>query len=853
MGLHGVLAAALSGRTQVGGIAKHIGQRDQRVDLHGAGTALLTLDLTAAAVQVADDITQVLVGDDDGDLHHGLQQAGRRLAAGLLEGHGAGNLKGHLRGVDLMVGAEGQVDLHVHHRVASQHTGLHGALDTGVHRGDILLGDHAAGDLVEELVTLAGLVGLNGDADMAVLALTAGLTGVLGILLHRLLDGLLIGDLGSADIGLHLELTEQTVHDDLQVQLAHAGDDGLTGLLIGVGLKGGVLLSQLHQSQTHLLLTGLGLGLDGHADNRLGELHGLQNDGVLLIAEGVTSGGVLQADHSGDVAGVAALNVLTVIGVHLEDAANALLLLLGGVEHGGTGVQHAGVYTHKGQTAHEGIGGDLKGQGGEGGVVIGMTLILFLGIGINTLDGRNVHGRGHIVHDGVQQLLNTLVAVRGTADHRNHDVVNGALTDGPADHVLRNFLLLQNQHHDLLVDVGTGVQQLGAVLLGQLHHILGDGLHAHILAQLVVIDVGVHLHQINDALEGVLSADGQLDGHRVALEAVMNHVQNVVEVRAHDVHLVDVDHAGHAVVVGLTPHSLRLGLHAALGAHDGNRAVQHTQGTLHLHGEVHVTRGIDDVQTGLGELVLGALPVAGGSGGGDGDTTLLLLRHPVHGGGTIMGLTDLIVHAGVEQDTLGRRGLARIDVSHNADISGIFKRSFSRHTVTPNLPAEMCEGLVGLGGLVDFLALLHGSTGVVGGVHDLAGQTLGHGALTAGAGVSGQPAQTQGLATGRTHFHRHLIVGTAHAAGLDFQAGHDSLHSLGKYFGGFLLGLLLDLIEGRVNHLLGYALLAVQHHAVDELRHQHRAVYGIGQNLSLGTITSSGHYASLLHNDSMIS
>ena len=37
--------------------------------------------------------------------------------------------------------------------------------------------------------------------------------------------------------------------------------------------------------------------------------------------------------------------------------------------------------------------------------------------------------------------------------------------------------------------------------------------------------------------------------------------------------------------------------------------------------------------------------------------------------------------AGVEQDTLGRRGLARIDVSHNADISGIFKRSFSRHTV----------------------------------------------------------------------------------------------------------------------------------------------------------------------------
>ncbi len=187
---------------------------------------------------------------------------------------------------------------------------------------------------------------------MTVLALAAGLAGVLGILLHRLLDGLLVGHLGSADVGFHLELTEQTVHDDLQVELAHAGDDGLTGLLIGVGLKGGILLRQLDQRHGHLLLTSLGLGLDGHPDNRLGELHGLQNDGVLLIAEGVAGGGVLQADGGGDVAGVDALDVLAVIGVHLEDAAHALLLLLSGVEDRGAGVQHAGVHTHKGQTAH---------------------------------------------------------------------------------------------------------------------------------------------------------------------------------------------------------------------------------------------------------------------------------------------------------------------------------------------------------------------------------------------------------------------------------------------------------------------------------------------------------------------
>ena len=151
----------------------------------------------------------------------------------------------------------------------------------------------------------------------------------------------------------------------------------------------------------------------------------------------------------------------------------------------------------------------------------------------------------------------------------------------------------------------------------------------------------------------------------------MDHVEHVVEIGAHDVHLIDVDHAGDFIVIRLAPDSLRLRLHAALGAHDGNRAVQHAQGALHLHGEVHVAWGVDDVQTGLGELVLSPLPVAGGGGRGDGDAALLLLSHPVHGGGAVMGLTDLIVDAGVVQDALGGGGLAGVDVGHDADVSGI--------------------------------------------------------------------------------------------------------------------------------------------------------------------------------------
>ena len=64
-----------------------------------------------------------------------------------------------------------------------------------------------------------------------------------------------------------------------------------------------------------------------------------------------------------------------------------------------------------------------------------------------------------------------------------------------------------------------------------------------------------------------------------------------------------------------------------------------------------------------------AVPRAGGGSGGDGDAALLLLLHPVHGGGAFVHFADAVVHAGVEQDALGGRRLARVDVGHDADVA----------------------------------------------------------------------------------------------------------------------------------------------------------------------------------------
>ena len=76
----------------------------------------------------------------------------------------------------------------------------------------------------------------------------------------------------------------QAINDDLQVKLAHARDNGLTGLLIGMHPEGRVFLSQTLQANRHLLLVGLGLRLDSDRHRWLNEANPFKLDGVSLVA-----------------------------------------------------------------------------------------------------------------------------------------------------------------------------------------------------------------------------------------------------------------------------------------------------------------------------------------------------------------------------------------------------------------------------------------------------------------------------------------------------------------------------------------------------------------------------------------
>jgi hypothetical protein len=130
------------------------------------------------------------------------------------------------------------------------------------------------------------------------------------------------------------------------------------------------------------------------------------------------------------------------------------------------------------------------------------------------------------------------------------------------------------------------------------------------------------------------------------------------------------------VSVGLSPNRFGLRLYAGHSVENDETAIQHPERTLHLHGEIHMARSIDDV-----DLVL--FPKTGSGSSSYGDASLPLLLHPIHHRGTLVYFTYLVGFSGVVEDTLRCGRLSRVDVGDYSYVTGPLKRYRPRHTASP--------------------------------------------------------------------------------------------------------------------------------------------------------------------------
>ena len=120
------------------------------------------------------------------------------------------------------------------------------------------------------------------------------------------------------------------------MEFAHTGDDELSGFRIILICEGGIFDGEVLQGLSQLLLFIGALRLDGHGDDRVGEVHLLKKVGVCLRSDRVTGLYILEADDDSDVACPELRKVSHDVGMHPDDSVDPFLSVLGYVVDGHT-------------------------------------------------------------------------------------------------------------------------------------------------------------------------------------------------------------------------------------------------------------------------------------------------------------------------------------------------------------------------------------------------------------------------------------------------------------------------------------------------------------------------------------
>src|SRR5215207_9404889 len=341
--LHGERSAALGLGAHGRRVTEHLGERHHRADDLSAAAGVHTLYVAPPSREITHHVAHELLGHDDLDVHNGLEKDRVGPLEGLFDGYGTGDLERHLRRVDVVVRTVDQLDPDIDDRVASDNARIQRLPDALVDARDVLPRDDTPNDLVVELVARLVVV-LGVDDSVAVLAPATRLPHEPALdVLHALADGLAVSDLRTADIRVNPELAQEPVDDDLQVQLTHAGHDGLPCLLVTANGERRILFGEPLERNGELLLVGLRLGLDGLPDDGLGEDHLLQHDLLLVVRrnERVARPRIGEADGRNELASIDLISLLAAVGVQLQETPHALTPALGGVHHVGAGLERA--------------------------------------------------------------------------------------------------------------------------------------------------------------------------------------------------------------------------------------------------------------------------------------------------------------------------------------------------------------------------------------------------------------------------------------------------------------------------------------------------------------------------------
>src|SRR5688572_415056 len=174
--LHRVSRATLAHGAHGGRVLEHLSERHFCSDDFARNRIFHSGDLTAATIQVTDDVTVVILWRHHLYLHDRLEDDGFGIRHRVLERHRTCDLECHLVRVDVVVRAVEQGHLDVYDRVACKHTVSGGFANAFLDGRDVFLRNRTANDRVDELEALPWLGRLELNPHVTILAATTGLT-----------------------------------------------------------------------------------------------------------------------------------------------------------------------------------------------------------------------------------------------------------------------------------------------------------------------------------------------------------------------------------------------------------------------------------------------------------------------------------------------------------------------------------------------------------------------------------------------------------------------------------------------------------------------------------------------------
>src|SRR5579875_435430 len=211
-------------------------------------------------------------------------------------------------------------------------------------------------------------------------------------------------------------------------------------------------------------------------------------------------------------------------------------------------------------------------------------------------------------------------------------------------------------------------------------------------------------------------------------------------------------------------------------------------------------------------------------GGGNSDTSLALLLHPVHRRRALVHFSHPVNLARVKENALCGRGLTGIDMCNDANIAGFFECEFFSHILVTRrqpigrrpLEAVVRESPVGFGHPVGVLLLSDGLADSLRSVEQLSSQLLAHRSAPTFARVGDEPAHSESASPVGANLDRDLISRATHPSWLYLEHRGGIAHGKLKDIDRIAVSALFHSIERVVHDPLRNGLLAFTHDVVYE-------------------------------------